>query len=83
MFPIGQSLTDDAATLLVNAFITSKIDNTVAPFFTVSLAAYNIHKLQLVQSIVARLNVNGCYDHFTSSLVADRTTCYLQTVIEL
>ena len=64
---VRRSLSDQAATLLVHAFVTSRLDYCNTILYGVSDRV--LHKLQLLQNAAARLIVkNNHYDHITPVL---------------
>ena len=64
---VRRSLSDQAAALLVHAFVTSRLDYCNTILYGVSDRV--LHKLQLVQNAAARLIVkNNHYDHITPVL---------------
>ena len=64
---IGQFLTQDAAVLVANAFVSNRSDYCNSLFR--SLSKVNLHRLQSVQNSAARIVTNSCkYTHITPVL---------------
>ena len=64
IYRIRKFLSTEHTKILVNAFVTSRLNNCNSSLY--GLPRGFLHKLQLVQNCAARLIVGGCkYDHIT------------------
>ena len=70
IYRIRKCLSTRQTKILVNAFVTSRLDSCNSLLYRLPRGL--LHKLQLVQNCAARLIVGGCkYDHITPLLIRE------------